>query len=327
MSAFSSIAKSRLASLLAALGLALASYLALLKLYALPCLGPGSCQAVLHSQFGAVFRVPVGVLGALLWLAVILVPDRSKRGALLLLMSAGAAMFMVIQFVVLRGFCLYCTLHAVVTWAVLWLHGEKPRWWAAALGLLLAAGGFLATREVAAQRSQTVVASARPSLDAGFAWLGQTSPRSPILVLSVDCPACLDLLEQLTQHRFAGVTHGPALYWKITDVNHALTQALVAAVLAQEAPAPDAFLAVAAMLLASKDAALSRPNDAAMQLDALFPSARAKRPDAARALAAQTQQLSAASLPPTTPLLIGADGKTRAFFKVEELFPASDAAR
>jgi uncharacterized membrane protein len=119
MSAFSSIAKSRLASLLAALGLALASYLALLKLYALPCLGPGSCQAVLHSQFGAVFRVPVGVLGALLWLAVILVPDRSKRGALLLLMSAGAAMFMVIQFVVLRGFCLYCTLHAVVTWAVL----------------------------------------------------------------------------------------------------------------------------------------------------------------------------------------------------------------
>ena len=74
-------------TLLCAAGLALSLYLALLKFYALPCLGPGSCQTVIYSTYGTVVGIPVGVFGALLWGAAIVVPDSTKRTALLLLLA------------------------------------------------------------------------------------------------------------------------------------------------------------------------------------------------------------------------------------------------
>src|SRR6266496_1770417 len=98
--------KHMLATACYTLGLALAVYLSLLKLFALPCVGPGNCQAILYSIFGSVFGVPVGVYGTLLWIGAILVPDRTKRGTLLALLAVGTAIFMIIQFGVLRGFCL-----------------------------------------------------------------------------------------------------------------------------------------------------------------------------------------------------------------------------
>jgi uncharacterized membrane protein len=150
--------KSWFATACCALGLGLSLYLSLLKFYSLPCAGPGNCHAVIHSAYGSVYRIPAGAFGALLWAAAILVPDRTKRGVLLLLLSAGAAIFMGIQFFVLKTFCLYCTLHALAAWTALALHGQEPRrFMALVLAGALAAGGFSLTRQHIATHASTAV--------------------------------------------------------------------------------------------------------------------------------------------------------------------------
>jgi uncharacterized membrane protein len=312
-------------------GLAIATYLTALKFLALPCLGSGGCHAILHSRYGEIFRLPVGLYAILLWLAVIYVPDRTKRGMLLLLMSGGSVVFMLLQFAVLRGFCLYCTLHAAITWAALYLHAEKPRRWTAPLGLALATGALVLTRhQIATRASSPAQSSASVPLPAtlnpllsssGLYWLGPFTEKSSALILSLDCPACLDLLESLTQRSYRDITAGPSLYFKTTDANRALTETFVAAVLSQDGTPRDAFLAVTTLLLTHKDTALNAPASAAQQLAALFPAAAARRVHATRILADQTAALHAAALGETTPLLLPRNAKPRAFFPVEDLFP------
>ena len=323
----SSNLKNQLAAACYTLGLALAVYLALLKLFALPCIGPGSCQAVLYSRYGSVGIVPVGVFGALLWLAAIIVPDKDKRDALLLLLAGGTAIFMAIQFFVLRSFCPYCTLHAVVAWGALALHHERPRFWMILLGLALAGGGFFLSRQHVANHAQTEAALA-PRLSiladdpAALSWLGPVWPRSPAVVLSLDCAACLDLLDELTRQSYANRTAGPALYLKTNDANRALTLELMAAVLSQrEQPRREAFLAAITVLLGEKETALANPAAAAARLAAIFPSSAGHKTDAERIVAAQVKTLDAARLGDTTPLLISRDGRVQAFFKTGEMFP------
>jgi len=319
--------KNWLASACYTLGLALAVYLALLKLFALPCVGPGSCHAILYSRYGSVFHVPVGVFGALLWTAVIFSPDKFKRATLLALLAAGTAGFMIIQFFVLRGFCLYCTLHAVTAWCALALHGERPRRWLVLLALMLSGGAFLASRQYTAAHAQADTArapllSALPDQPAALAWLGPIWPRSPTLVLSLDCAACLDLLDELTRESYQGRTSGPAVYFKINDANRTLTLRFIAAVLSQrDLPRRDAFLAAATVLLTEKDNALANPAEAAKRFAAIFPSAAGQFSLAEKVATAQTEALTAAGLGNTTPLLVSRDGRTQTFFKPAELFP------
>jgi len=319
--------KTRLATACYTLGLALAVYLALLKIFVLPCIGPGDCQAILYSMYGSVFHVPVGVFGAVLWLAVIIVPDDARRGALLVILAAGTAAFMAIQFFVLRGFCLYCTLHAVAAWGALALHREKPRLWMALLALAVAGGAFFVSRQHVTAHAQTEAARA-PRLSvladdrAALSWLGPVWPRSPALVLSLDCAACLDLLEELTRQSYAGRNAGPALYLKTNDANHELTVAFLAAVLAQRnLPKRDAFLAVATVLLADKESVLANPAAAAERIAAMFPAATAQKQLAEKVAAAQAEALASANPGDTTPLLILRNGHVQAFFKPGDLFP------
>lgn len=324
--------RAALVQLLIIAGLALSSYLAALKYLALPCLGASGCQAVLHSRFGEIFHVPVGVYGALLWLAIIYVPDRTKRGFLLLLLAGAAAVFMLIQFVVLRGFCLYCTLHALVAWGALYLHGETPRRWTAPLGLVFAFGALSLTRQhtearVAASiaHPSTTATSSLHQQAAGLYWLGPFTERSPALVLSLNCPACLDLLEELTQRSYEAASAGPALYFKTNDANRELTEIFIAAVLSQDGTPRDAFLAVTTLSLTHKDAMLSSPDVAAQQLAAVFPAASSRRASAKRILDDHAGAFHAAALGETTPLLLPRDGKARAFFRIEDLFPPAGA--
>jgi uncharacterized membrane protein len=319
--------KSRLAAACYTLGLALAVYLALLKLFALPCIGPGSCHAILYSIYGSVFRVPVGVYGTLLWLAVILVPNQDKRDVFLFMLAGGAVLFMAIQFFVLRGFCLYCTLHAVAAWGALALHREKPRYWMAVAGLALAGGAFYYSREQVALHAKNE-ASLAPRLSmlandpAALPFLGPVWPRCPTLVLSLDCAACLDLLDELTRQSYAGRPSGPAVYLKTNDTNHALTVGFIAAVLAQrDLTRRDAFLATVTVLLSEKETALSNPTAAATRLAAIFPAAAGELQVAEKTVTAQSKALASAGLGETTPLLVPRDGRAKAFFKPEELFP------
>jgi uncharacterized membrane protein len=309
------------------LGLALAVYLALLKLSVLPCIGPGNCQAILYSRFGSVFHVPVGVFGAALWLAAIVVPSKEKRDALLALLAAGTAIFMAIQFLVLHGFCLYCTLHAVTAWGALLLHHERPRLWMAALAFAVAGGGFYLSREHVAAHAQADTARS-PQLSmladdpAALPWLGPIRPRSPALVLSLDCAACLDLLDTLTRESYAGRIAGPAVYLKTNDANRALTTVFMAAVLTQrDLSRREAFLAVVTLLLAEKESVLANPSAAAARIAAMFPTAAPQMQTAEKIGNAQSKTLETAKLSDITPLLILRDGRTQAFFKPAELFP------
>lgn len=319
--------KSRLAAACYTLGLALAVYLALLKIYALPCIGPGSCHAILYSIYGSVFRIPVGVFGSLVWLAVIFMPDQDKRAVLLFMLAGGAALFMAIQFFVLRGFCLYCTLHAVAAWGALALHRQRPRYWMALVGLALASGAFYYSRGQVALHAKNE-ASLAPRLSmlandpAALPLLGPVWPRCPTLILSLDCAACLDLLDELTRQSYSGRPSGPALYLKTNDTNRALTTGFIAAVLAQrDLTRRDAFLATVAVLLSDKDIALANPDAAATRLAAIFPMAAGELLVAEKIIATQTIALANAGLGETTPLLIPRDGRVKAFFKAEELFP------
>lgn len=319
--------KSRLAAACYTLGLALAVYLALLKFFALPCIGPGNCQAILYSRYGSVFHVPVGVFGAALWLAIIFVPNNDKRDALLLLLAVGTTIFMAIQFIVLRGFCPYCTLHALASWGALALHHERPRPWMGLLALALAGGSFYVSRQHVIMHAQTEVARA-PSLSVladdptALSWLGQVWPRSPTLILSLDCAACLDLLDQLTRESYAKRSAGPGIFLKTNAGNRALTVEFMAAVLAQHGlPRRDAFLAVATVLLAEKESVLANPEEAAARLAAIFPASVGEKLDAERIVAAQDKTLAAARLGDTTPLLISRLGQAQTFFKTADLFP------
>ncbi|MGC4073768.1 MAG: vitamin K epoxide reductase family protein [Nibricoccus sp.] len=324
-------ARHTLTQVLVIAGLAISTYLTALKFFALPCIGSGGCHAMLHSRYGEIFRLPVGLYGALLWLCIIYVPDRTKRGFFLLLMSGGSAIFMLIQFAVLHGFCLYCTLHALIAWTVLYLHGEKPARWTVPLGLALAAGALALSRQHIAARaasspSNSGSLSSTPNTSlhsqaAGLYWLGSFTEKSPALVISLDCPACLDLLESLTQRSYNDTIAGPAIYFKTTDANRALTETFIAAVLSQDATPRDAFLAASTLLLTQKDVALNSPATAAQQLAAQFPNAATRHVHAQRILADQSHALQSAALGETTPLLLPREGKPRAFFSIEDIFP------
>ncbi len=312
---------------IATLGLALALYLALLKLTALPCHAPGDCGKIIHSSYGNVYRIPVGIYAAALWIVVLFQRDTTFRALWLLFLAGGSAGFMVIQFGVLRGFCLYCTLHALCTWAAFALRRAEPRPRATiAIAVLLAAAGYaysyhrahnLTPQPTSALTPQT--SPLKPS--SGLPWLAPISEKSPVLVLSVDCPACLQLLDELTRHDFSRTKTGPALYFKTTEANRALTREFLAATLAQKnLPIRDALLATSALLLAQKDLVLTQPTAAAQALAAMNPEAALEHPLADRILETHTRALSAAQLPATTPLLLTPEGKLSFPTRASELF-------
>lgn len=307
-------------------GLALSVYLALLKFFSLPCIGPGGCHAVIHSSYGTVAGLPVGVFGALLWGAAILVPDDTKRRALLLLLAGGSACFMGIQFFLLHSFCLYCTLHAVAALLAVTVGWRAPHRAALVLGLVLAGAGFAATRAFATKQVQASVDALPTTVNtlasdaSAMPWLGPVLPDSPAVVLSLNCPACLELLEQLTRTSLKDVAGGPALFFKTTDDNRDLTTAFVASILASPASKREAFIASVSILLTMQDHALSSPQTAAAQFSGMTPMGASQRDHAARLLEEQRQALVAAKLSDTTPLLVPRDGKPKAFFSIDELF-------
>ncbi len=307
------------------LGLGLSLHLALLKFYVLPCIGSGGCDSIIFSGYGTVFGLPVGMYGALLWAGAILVREPTKRAALLLLLSLGSLAYMAIQFFVLRGFCPYCTAHAITAWIAFALHRETPSLWTVPLAVVLAFGGIAIARN---HISRHVVFPAPPTISrgplataaSGVAWLAPLTPRSPALVISLNCAACLDLLEELSRQSYKDVHSGPAIFFKVTDENRELTTLFVASVLAQSGSKRESFLGMTGLLLSMKDQAMSAPSVAAKQLAALVPAAASKSQAATELLQAQTATLARANVSDTTPLLVPIAAKPRPFFKTDELF-------
>lgn len=297
-------ASSFLSGLTAACGLALALYLAALKLLLLPCAtGLGDCGAVIHSRYGALLGVPVSFPAIVLWLGWIFLPSLRAQSACAYALALGAAVFLALQFFVVRAFCLYCTLHALASFAAValpppTLRRALPLFAALALAAIPVALGLRAPPAAA-------LSSLAPLRAAALPWLGPATPGSPVLVLSFTCPACWErILAPLSEQSPPVARPAPALVLiKATPEDRDVTIALIAAVLAQSAPAPDALAVVATLAATQRDLIMTRPAEASALIRSLFPAAAARESAAAEILARHDAALAAAGID-TSPLLL-----------------------
>jgi uncharacterized membrane protein len=305
----------RASSLLTAAGLGLALWLTLLKWRSLPCLG-GGCETVIQSRYGSVLGVPVGVFGAALWLALVWPLPARLRTAAHATLALGAIGFMVVQFGVLRAFCPYCTAHAAAALTAWRWRKVRPASWALALGATLALGGYGLAQRAADHHATAVTRPAEltAGIDAIFPFDDPkpVSAARPVLVLSVTCPACLDLLRAVTNAPWPAGKLGPAVYIKSDARDHALAVVWLAACTETAGSTPrDRFMAVTAMLVAQRELVASDPSAAATWLAGIFrPSPEARR-GAELLLVRQAARLTEAGVT-TTPWLLPITGAARA---------------
>ena len=312
--------RTTLSTLLAGIGLALALFLAALKIAHWPCKGSG-CEAVLHSSYGTLLGLPIGLYAAALWLGVLFARHPSLRTACQAALALGSLLFVGIQLFVLRSICPYCMAHALIAWLALPLHRSAPQRWGALAGL--AAAAVLTTLAGTANRVPHI---GQPQLsrwlrdqpDALY-WLGPPTPNSAGLVLSLHCPACLYFLGNLLRFEQAP-PHGPAIYFRTDANDREMTAVFVSAVQAQPGNRREAFLGLTTLVLAHQDVLLSDPAKAAPALRALLPQSAAGEA-AATALLTRQAKLLAAIPVETTPFLARPDGSASNDFQPEEIFP------
>ena len=294
------------ATTLAAFGLGLAIWLALLKLRSLACFG-GGCDQVINSRFGSLWGVPVGVFGAVSWIALFFPWRPRARTWWHATLALGSIGFMGVQFGVLRAFCPFCTAHAAAALLAWTQRGTRPAWWGLALGVALAAVGYALAARAAEER---VAASVRPAaLEAGadaITPLDEVGPGAgarPVLVLSVTCPACLDLLTAVTVETWPAGKIGPAIYVKSDAKDRALAAVWLAACAETNGSSPrDRFMAVTALLVGQRELIASDPAAAAAWLAGIFQPSEAARRAAEARLDRHAARLTAAGAV-TTPTL------------------------
>jgi uncharacterized membrane protein len=259
---------------LVGIGLLCCVYLAALKLINVPCPLTG-CGEIINSRYGAIHGIPLPVFAIPLWIILALPAahawqSRVQFGAVLLLASGGVVL-MGIQFLVLKGFCPFCTLHAASALVAAFILPFKGRahGWLPAVALALALPLLFAVKEsaeadvrswetpatvqqpgprVAGETAAPAQAapSLPPSLDkAAFNWLGPIDPKqSPILVVSFQCSHCLDLLEQTLRNPQFGSLKGPKLFVYAQPHDAADSIAVIAAVLSVQGSPEQQFAEV-----------------------------------------------------------------------------------
>jgi uncharacterized membrane protein len=319
---------SYLATALVGLGLLTCIYLASLKLLNVPCPLTG-CGDIINSRYGAVLGVPLPLLAVPLWVALALPSagawqDRAQLGCVLLLALGGLGL-MGIQFLVLKGFCPFCTIHAAAALAaafVLPMRGRAHPWLpslvlALALPLIFATRALAlaqvhswdsqgyssvmipkASRDAKSNRPVNASASSMQSLQgavdqAAFSWLGPIDPdRSPVLVISFQCPHCLDLLGQCLKHPQFGTLKGPKVLLFSSSDNSADSIAVLAAILSVPGTPQQQFTKVFSQLGMLFDPLLTRDSkELRSRLGVLFPRYTEKLAAARERLNAESEAL------------------------------------
>lgn len=282
------------------MGLLCCIYLASLKLINVPCPLAG-CGEIINSHYGAVFGIPLPMFAVPLWIILTLPTTgawqaRSQLVCVLLLALGGLAL-MGIQFLVLRGFCAFCTLHAAAAVAAAFALPFKGRAhaWLPALMLGLTLPIILGVKESAEARvrswesppSPTAGGSASPgsasaparttlpaNIDqAAFRWLGEIdAKRSPILVVSFQCSHCLDLLDQTLKSAGFGPSKGPKVFVYAQPHDSADSIAVLAAILSVPGTPQEKFAAVFSQLDALREPLLEHDSkELRKRLGTLFP--------------------------------------------------------
>lgn len=293
---------------LRAAGLTLALYLGALPLLHLPCLG-GQCAGVLGSSYGKILCIPVGVYGALLWLLT-LRPTGRATGSAHHLLALGSIGFVALQAFVLRQFCPWCLVHAVLCWAAWPLRHRAT---ARPLSFICTAAvvatlGLLAQRHFYRPPPPAATANLAATLRAeGFDWLNPAAAAAPVLVLSPSCPTCLDALDRFAAQGWPVTIPRPALVWHTDASNRRVVAILAAALETHPAAAPELFRAHLSAFLTERDLLLNHPTGAATILELTWNPAPAAIAAMESRLARQQAALDAAKLI-GTPAWISTDG-------------------
>jgi uncharacterized membrane protein len=299
---------SLLATVLVGLGLLTCIYLSALKLLNAPCPLTG-CGEIINSRYGSILGVPLPILAVPFWVVLALPATKAWQSCVqfgsVLLLALGGLILMGIQFIVLRGFCPFCTLHAAAALAAAFVLPMRGRThpWLPSLALVLALPLTLAAKGLAlaqvhswdAQGSSSVTVPRAPgnagtnkpvnasalsmrsfesSVDkVAFSWLGPIDPeRSPVLVISFQCPHCLDLLGQCLRHPRFGALKGPKVLVFCSPGSSADSIAVVAAILSAAGTPQQQFSAVFSQLGLLFDPLLTRDSkELRSRLGALFP--------------------------------------------------------
>jgi uncharacterized membrane protein len=319
---------SSLATVLVGLGLLTCIYLSALKLLNVPCPLTG-CGEIINSRYGTFLGVPLPLFAVPLWVLLAFPTTQAWQNRVQLasaaLLALGGLILMGVQFIVLRGFCPFCTLHAAAALAaafVLPMRGRAHSWLPslvlvlalplvyAAKGLALAqvhswdAQGYAsvmipkASRDAKANRPVNVPDSSMQSLgstvdQAAFSWLGPVdAERSPVLVISFQCPHCLDLLGQCLKHPRFGSLKGPKVLLFCSSDNAADSTAVLAAILSEPGTPQQQFTAVFSQLGMLFDPLLTRDSkELRTRLGVLFPHYTENLAAARERLNAQSEAL------------------------------------
>ena len=336
---------SDLTTFLVGIGLLTCVYLAALKLLNIPCPLTG-CWSIINSRYGTAFGIPLPLLAIPLWVALAYPASRPWERHIQLgssfILALGGLVLMGIQFLVLKGFCPYCTLHAaaaVLAAITLPMRGRAHSWLPSVI-LVLALPVFLAVKTAAEARVQSwdapgytsalvvpkpprtprvagTVSESAPSMvslharidGVAFNWLGPIDgERSPILVVSFQCPHCLDLMAQVLKHPHFGSYKGPSVLLFSSPENSADSSALLAAILSEPGTPQEQFAAVFRQLgVLFNPLVASDSKELRSRLGQLFPHYTEKLKDAKRLLDSQAGAL--AYLPGHgTPFLLQPDG-------------------
>lgn len=241
--------KHLLAELFMAGGFALSMSLLYMKLSASGCPISADCANVLESRFGTFLTIPVSAYSLGFWVLAPLLSSRTTAWratafALLKWAAVSIAMaFLLIQFFVLRAFCIYCTLHTLCVFGFALLT-KNPSGRLLPLGFLL--GGALifhansikasslpATTGLTPQElmrenwvQQAVLPWYLPLKDGDFDLNGV----SELAVVSLTCPHCIVYLQKI--HR--GSEPPPLIaFYADSELAGRLTQATLITTLLQ----------------------------------------------------------------------------------------------
>jgi uncharacterized membrane protein len=280
---------SRLATALAATGLLTCVYLAALKLLNLPCPFSG-CASLINTRYGALLGVPLPIYAVPLWVALCGRPSgraqELAQAACAWALALGAAVLMAIQFLVLRGFCPFCTLHAAAAITAAFVvprRGHAAGWLPSAvlvatLPIFLAVRGYershlTSWQDQGAAAAAPAPAAAAPAVrgrfglpempagfdKAAFTWLGDFDANSPILIISFQCPHCLDLIQDVLTHPHNGDMKGPRIFvYAPSAAATSDTLNLMAAILSAPGSPQEQFAAVFSNLDSFRDALITR---------------------------------------------------------------------
>lgn len=205
--------------ILGILGIILSTYLALLKVVELPCTSGDTCHRILHSKHSELFGIPVSIFSIFIWSAYLSLSGRIRIVSSLLL-SIGAIYFTLLQTFWLEGFCIFCLAHSIVSLlTILTIRNKQSQSLThASLLIFSLSNSFLISFLIIKAQSRYIEGIVTKQLadfdansspqsnetsdqnDLPLRLYSSRSSNANILVISPNCPACIERLKSFEKY-------------------------------------------------------------------------------------------------------------------------------